>query len=198
MQPVAAQHLLSTLPAAGTVLDPFCGSGTTLVEALRSGRAAVGADASPLALFVSAHQTWRPAEDDLSRLRDAATAVMKAAAATASEHPPPSSNTRPARSKGGRGPRRPSRKAWVPLRDAIGAIAPGVDAAEEVCPLWFCFSAALQRAERSRNGHKQQLPREPLECFDATVDEYIASLRSLTVSAASAAALALVVGAVWW
>jgi len=32
------------LPRAGTVLDPFAGSGTTLVQALESGRSAVGVD----------------------------------------------------------------------------------------------------------------------------------------------------------
>src|SRR5438128_1691877 len=34
--------------AADLVVDPFCGSGTVLVEACGLGRAAVGVDASPL------------------------------------------------------------------------------------------------------------------------------------------------------
>ena len=57
MQPVAAAHMLSVLPD-GVLLDPFAGGGTSLVEAMRSGRQAVGADASPLSLFASAHHTW--------------------------------------------------------------------------------------------------------------------------------------------
>jgi SAM-dependent methyltransferase len=37
-------------PAHGRVLDPFCGSGTVLVEARRLGRHALGVDANPLAV----------------------------------------------------------------------------------------------------------------------------------------------------
>lgn len=37
----------------GTVLDPFCGSGTTLVEAGRNGHKAIGADISPLAALMT-------------------------------------------------------------------------------------------------------------------------------------------------
>jgi site-specific DNA-methyltransferase (adenine-specific) len=42
----------ATLPA-GRVLDPMCGSGTTLVAAHRAGRVAVGIDRSPLACKVA-------------------------------------------------------------------------------------------------------------------------------------------------
>jgi DNA modification methylase len=38
---------------ATTVCDPFCGSGTVLLEALLSGRNAIGADANPLARLIS-------------------------------------------------------------------------------------------------------------------------------------------------
>lgn len=37
----------------GTVLDPFCGSGTTLVEAGRLGHHAIGVDISPLAALIT-------------------------------------------------------------------------------------------------------------------------------------------------
>jgi DNA modification methylase len=36
-----------------TILDPFCGSGTLLVEALLSGRPALGLDIDPVAVFIS-------------------------------------------------------------------------------------------------------------------------------------------------
>lgn len=40
-------------PPAGTVLDPCCGSGTTLVAAVRSGRRAVGFDVNPDAVRIA-------------------------------------------------------------------------------------------------------------------------------------------------
>lgn len=53
--------LLSTLveaccPPGGTVMDPMCGSGTTLVAAARSGRMALGVDMDPKALRIA---SWR-------------------------------------------------------------------------------------------------------------------------------------------
>ena len=42
-----------------TCLDPFCGSGTMLVEAVASGRNAIGLDVDPLAVFVSRVKTTR-------------------------------------------------------------------------------------------------------------------------------------------
>ena len=40
------------------VVDPFCGSGTALVEARAAGRAAVGVDLNPLAVLVARAKTW--------------------------------------------------------------------------------------------------------------------------------------------
>ena len=75
MQPIAAQHLLEVLPE-GTVLDPFVGGGTTLVEAIRTGRKPIGADASPLALFATAHHTLMASDAKLDALRAQATEAM--------------------------------------------------------------------------------------------------------------------------
>ena len=46
-------------PPGGIVLDPFCGGGTTLVEALAQGRQAVGSDLNPVAVYVSRVKTTR-------------------------------------------------------------------------------------------------------------------------------------------
>ena len=40
-------------PKGGLVLDPFCGSGTVLLESIVSGRNAIGADANPIARLIS-------------------------------------------------------------------------------------------------------------------------------------------------
>ena len=53
-------YILSTdifCPKGGLVLDPFCGSGTVLLEAIISGRNAIGADANPIARLISRAKT---------------------------------------------------------------------------------------------------------------------------------------------
>ena len=51
MHPMSARRLVEELSQKGErVLDPFCGSGTVLVEARLLGREAVGVDANPLAV----------------------------------------------------------------------------------------------------------------------------------------------------
>lgn len=44
---------LELAPGGGAVVDPFCGVGTTLVEAARAGRVAVGTDINPIATLVA-------------------------------------------------------------------------------------------------------------------------------------------------
>jgi DNA modification methylase len=52
-QLVRALMNVGKIPAKGTILDPMCGSGTTLVEAALSGRYSYGLDLNPLSVFVS-------------------------------------------------------------------------------------------------------------------------------------------------
>jgi len=49
------------------VLDPFCGSGTTLVEAMLEKRRAIGVDINPLATFIAKVKTTPIPRDDLDR-----------------------------------------------------------------------------------------------------------------------------------
>ncbi len=52
--PIIPAHLIQALSKTNeTVLDPFCGIGTTLVEALKQRRNAIGVDLNPIACFVS-------------------------------------------------------------------------------------------------------------------------------------------------
>jgi len=54
-----------------TVLDPFCGTGTTLVEAKKQGIANVGLEANPMAAFASEVKTdWSVEPDSLRLLAD--------------------------------------------------------------------------------------------------------------------------------
>jgi DNA modification methylase len=61
LHPVTARRLIDALsPRAGTVLDPFCGSGTVPVEARLAGRRAVGVDLSPLAIALAGLKASAP------------------------------------------------------------------------------------------------------------------------------------------
>ncbi|WP_405283439.1 DNA methyltransferase [Gaopeijia maritima] len=66
-------------PGDGTaVLDPFCGSGTTLVEAALAGKRAIGVDLSPIACLVSSVKTT-PLNADLVELGRRASEVGRSA-----------------------------------------------------------------------------------------------------------------------
>ncbi len=84
-KPLALLSLLigACCPPRGTVLDPFCGSGTTLVAAVAGGRSAIGMDRSPRAVSLA-----------LSRLRRQANAPGAPAPARPAGTPPPSRSRR--------------------------------------------------------------------------------------------------------
>ena len=64
MIPALARRLIDTYaPAHGMVLDPFCGGGAVLVEAIRSGRQSVGRDVNRLAVLVSKAKTTHIGSD---------------------------------------------------------------------------------------------------------------------------------------
>ena len=75
--------LLSTLveaccPPGGTVMDPMCGSGTTLVAAVRSGRGAYGIDVDQKALRIAA---WRLSREGVAAAQESAAPPAMAVAA---------------------------------------------------------------------------------------------------------------------
>lgn len=58
MHPETAARLIRAFsPERATVLDPFCGSGTVLVEAMLAGRRAIGTDLNPLAIKLATLKT---------------------------------------------------------------------------------------------------------------------------------------------
>jgi len=57
MPPQISRKLVKLFPSTSHVLDPFCGSGTTLVEAILAGKQATGIDINPIAVLISRVKT---------------------------------------------------------------------------------------------------------------------------------------------
>lgn len=72
---LASDHLSSP---GGTILDPFCGSGTVLLEGVLSGRHALGADSNPLARLIA---RVKVTQLDPGRLPSLGKAITRRAAA---------------------------------------------------------------------------------------------------------------------
>lgn len=96
LHPETARRLVEAfVPAGGAVLDPFCGSGTVLIEAQLLGRRAWGVDLNPLAVRL-AQCKLRPREPgDDDRMLDLARAIAteahdrrKAKAGATRRYPP--------------------------------------------------------------------------------------------------------------
>lgn len=56
--------------SSATVVDPFCGSGTTLVEAALEGRSYLGQDIDPLSILVSRAKTEPLSDDELTMIEE--------------------------------------------------------------------------------------------------------------------------------
>ncbi|MBX3209439.1 MAG: hypothetical protein KF764_30680, partial [Labilithrix sp.] len=80
--PVTARRLVEALvPRGGTVLDPFCGSGTVVIEAMLAGRAAIGSDLNPIAVMLARAKTYPRTPEKTKALVDAARGVAEHAEA---------------------------------------------------------------------------------------------------------------------
>jgi hypothetical protein len=78
MHPETATRLIAALSKLGqTVLDPFCGSGTVLVEARRQGRRGAGYDVNPLSRELVWLKTLAPSSAWLMTLRAEAARVAE-------------------------------------------------------------------------------------------------------------------------
>jgi len=63
--PEIPRQVISIVQPVGTVMDPFCGSGTTLLEARRAGLDAVGGDINPIACLISRVRTCKYQPNEL-------------------------------------------------------------------------------------------------------------------------------------
>jgi DNA modification methylase len=78
MHPSMARKAIETWSVpGGRVLDPFCGSGTVLVEALVLGRACYGVDASPLAVMIASVRSTPLGGEGRQRLVKVAAAIAE-------------------------------------------------------------------------------------------------------------------------
>jgi SAM-dependent methyltransferase len=92
MHPDTAARLVKGLTPATpgqVVLDPFCGSGTVVLEAVVAGRRAVGRDLSPLAIRLARLRCAVTSETQRRALRDEAGRIATAAVARTRAGRPP-------------------------------------------------------------------------------------------------------------
>lgn len=69
MHPLTAARLVEAFcPVGGRILDPFCGSGTVLVEAMIQGKTALGVDLNPLAVLLASRKTMARTAESLEAL----------------------------------------------------------------------------------------------------------------------------------
>jgi SAM-dependent methyltransferase len=80
MHPTIARGGVASWSAPGDlVVDPFCGSGTVLVEAMAAGRRALGVDASPLGVAIARARTTLLGAAGRARLEASAATISAAA-----------------------------------------------------------------------------------------------------------------------
>ena len=80
MHPAWASRILDGVPDRARVFDPFCGSGTTMVETMRTGRAAIGTDLNPIAIRIAKQRTTVRPPKFLEKFAAAANEVHEEAA----------------------------------------------------------------------------------------------------------------------
>jgi len=88
MHPDAARDLVALFPG-DSVFDPFCGGGTTLVEARAAGRRAYGVDLSPIAVRVARARCATPDDATLTAFRSRARKLAELARAASARGPLP-------------------------------------------------------------------------------------------------------------
>ncbi|NVB82129.1 MAG: hypothetical protein HOV81_27355 [Kofleriaceae bacterium] len=136
------------------ILDPFCGSGTVLVEARANGLRAIGTDLNPLATLVARAKTWTVPPKKRNQLRSVGHAIAGAALAAGKAARRSGTDTAPLRRVAGFDPNARNRRlaAWFAphVRRELEDLAARLDElatedAELASILTACLSAILYK-----------------------------------------------------
>lgn len=153
LHPATARVLVEAANGS-RVLDPFCGSGTVLVETLAAGADAVGVDLNPLAILVARAKTWRAPHGRYKQLRTVAHAISGAAQAAGKQARRATAEPQPERRPTGFDPNARNRRlaAWFAphVRRELEHIAGEIDLIGErdrelADILTACLSAILYK-----------------------------------------------------
>lgn len=158
LHPATARILVdvvaSTRAGRGPIVDPFCGSGTTLVEARAANLRALGTDLNPLATLIARAKTWTVVARRRRELREAGHAIGAAVIAAGKEARRSGAQAFPQRKPAGFDPNARDRRlaAWFAphVRRELELIAAHLDDlrtrdAELADVLTACLSAVLYK-----------------------------------------------------
>lgn len=198
MIPQVARHLIDRLralhPTATTLVDPFCGAGTVLVEASRQGLQSWGNDLNPLAVRIAQARTTPISDDELTACHTQLIRSLTPERLRAWDGPIPEFPGRDFWFKP------PVSKALAFIRELLAGLAD--DATRRLCEM--AFSETVRRVSNSRNREFKlyRLPEPALNAFQpdvlseflAIITRYMAGVREYQESLRIAPAASITQG----
>jgi Putative RNA methylase family UPF0020 len=176
------------------LVDPFCGSGTVLVEARAAGLRTIGSDLNPLAVLVARAKTWAAPPRRRSQLREAGHAIAGATLAAGKAARRSGAEAQPLRKPRGFDPNARDRRLarWFAphIRRELEHIADEIDElrghdAEIAEVLFACLSSVLYKvSSRASDTDPSWVERhvargQPSRLFAQRVDGLVAGLADL-------------------